>query len=342
MKYVITESQYKTIMEDGLDVEPSKTAVKNICDSKKFCSAQGKITFGQLKELVKAAAKTRLYKHMGEGGFKATIRLIPFFLPQLMIPGIVAGAARAVNKILKPGLTETESYKTFWGKSILRAFKLAEGDLDLEDPLSKIFFISDGLMTMMDDKYKVKFARYIADLADEKPDDEEVPEYFVENELRNWVNDKFVLDPPLPPKTSPNQDLDLDDQETLQEQKSDRKEVFQELINEKLDYIKKGCNDISHESFPNDISFSSCDVIDNVDSITVDEINMISGSRTDMDGNMYETTPGLYIKITFNISSARTGYGYEDLIYDLKYLIRKSSGGLMVVFDYKTRNTFEH
>jgi len=146
MKYVITETQYKVILEDGLDVEPSKTAVKNICDSKKFCSAQGKITFGQLKELVRAASKTRLYKHVGEGGFKATIRLIPFFLPQLMIPGIIAGAARAINKILKPGLTETENYKTFWGKSILMAFKIAEGDIDLEDPLSKIFFISDGLI----------------------------------------------------------------------------------------------------------------------------------------------------------------------------------------------------
>ncbi len=99
MKYIITESQYKILIGEDDHVEPSKTAIKNICDSKKFCSAQGKITFGQLKELVKAASKTRLYKHMGEGGFKATIRLIPFFLPQLMIPGIVAGAARAINKI---------------------------------------------------------------------------------------------------------------------------------------------------------------------------------------------------------------------------------------------------
>jgi hypothetical protein len=202
MKYIISELQYTLIMEDGLNIEPSHTAIKNICDSKKFCSAQGKITFGQLKELVKAASKTRLYKHVGEGGFKATIRLIPFFLPQLMIPGIIAASARAINKILKPSLTETENYKTFWGKAILSAFKIAEGDINLEDPLSKIFFISDGLMTMMDEKYKLKFARYIADLADSMADDEEVPEFFVENELRKWINDKFLSDPQLPPKTS--------------------------------------------------------------------------------------------------------------------------------------------
>jgi hypothetical protein len=208
MKFIITESQYKIIMENGLDIEPSHTAIKNICDSKKFCSAQGKITFGQLKELVNTASKTRLYKNVGEGGFKATIRLIPFFLPQLMIPGIIAATARAINKILKPSLDGTENNKTFWGKAILNTFKIAEGDINLEDPLSKIFFISDGLMTMMDDKYKLKFARYIADLADSMPDDKEVPEFFVENELRKWINNKFLLDPQLSPKKSETNDID--------------------------------------------------------------------------------------------------------------------------------------
>ena len=202
MRYIITESQYKMLIEDDSSIEPSKTAIKNICDSEKFCKAQGKITFGQLKALVKEATKKRMMKHVGQGGVKATIRLIPWFLPQLMIPGVIASAVRAINKILQPSLTETENYKTFWGKAILNSFKIAEGEIGLSDPFSKIFFISDGLMTMLDDKYKVKFARYIAEIADNKPDNEEVPEYFVENELRNWVNDKFLLSPPIPPKTS--------------------------------------------------------------------------------------------------------------------------------------------
>ena len=196
MKIKITESQYTKLNED-IDVEPSKTTVKNICDSEKFCQAQGKITFGQLKAIVESATKRRIFKHVGEGGIKATIRLLPWFVPQLFIAGAVAGVARAINKILAPSLIETENYKTFWGKAILKSFKIAEGDINLSDPLSKIFFISDGLMTMLDDKYKVKFAKHIAELASEKPDDEEVPEYFVENELRRWVNDKFLLNPPL-------------------------------------------------------------------------------------------------------------------------------------------------
>lgn len=209
MKYIINEHQYRLLTEDT-EIEPSKSAIKNICDSEKFCNAQGKITFGQLKSLVNTAIKNRVLNHVGEGGFKATIRLLPWFLPQLMLPGVIASSIRAVGKILNPSLSETENYKTFWGKAILKAFKLAEGELGLNDPFSKLFFISDGLMTMLDDKYKVKFARYIADLVNDKPDNEEVPEYFVENELRNWVNDKFILSPPLPPKISDTDSLPED------------------------------------------------------------------------------------------------------------------------------------
>ena len=196
MRIIVKENQYSKILED-VEIEPSKTTVKNICDSEKFCKAQGKITFGQLKAIVESATKRRIFKHVGEGGVKATIRLLPWFVPQLFVAGAIAGVVRAVNKILAPSLTETENYKTFWGKAILKSFKIAEGDINLSDPLSKIFFISDGLMTMLDDRYKVKFAKHIANIASEKPDDEEVPEYFVENELRKWVNEKFLLNPPL-------------------------------------------------------------------------------------------------------------------------------------------------
>jgi hypothetical protein len=85
-----------------------------------------------------------------------------------------------------------------------------EGDIPHEDPISKIFFISDGLLHMMDRKFKIKFARYISELAASKPDSEPVPEYFVENELRNWINQKFLLSPPLEPKTM-NESKELDD-----------------------------------------------------------------------------------------------------------------------------------
>jgi len=194
------------------DIEPSSKTIKNICDAKKFCKAQGKITFGQLRELVENAKTNRLFLHIGEGGYKATLRLLPWFFPQLAIAGFTGSLIRAFNKVFRPTLEETTGYKTWWGKTIMKIFNLVEGELGTTDPLSKIFFISDGLLTMLDDKLKVKFARYISEIASEKPDDEEVPEFFVENELRHWLNEKFLLDPPLSPKN-----ITISDKETLDE-----------------------------------------------------------------------------------------------------------------------------
>jgi hypothetical protein len=194
------------------DIEPSSKTIKNICDAKKFCKAQGKITFGQLRELVENAKNNRLFLHIGEGGYKATLRLLPWFFPQLAIAGFTGSLIRAFNKVFRPTLEETTGYKTWWGKTVMKIFNLVEGELGTTDPLSKIFFISDGLLTMLDDKLKVKFARYISEIASEKSDDEEVPEFFVENELRHWLNEKFLLDPPLSPKNPIEQD-----KETLDE-----------------------------------------------------------------------------------------------------------------------------
>ena len=199
--YPMTYVQDEKITEE---ITPSHKAVKNICDSEKFCKAQGKITFGQLKSIVESATNRRLFQHIGEGGYKATLRLLPWFLPQLAIAGFTGSILRAANKIFRPTLEETKGYKTWWGKTIMKMFDLVEGELGIEDPLSRIFFISDGLMTMLDDKNKVRFAKYIAEIASEKPDDEEVPEFFVENELRHWLNDKFLLNPPLGMKTTNN------------------------------------------------------------------------------------------------------------------------------------------
>jgi hypothetical protein len=197
LKSVFSKLKNKIKGNVNEDIEPSDEAIKNICDSERFCSAQGQITFGQLRALVENATQERLLKHVGEGGFKATLRLLPWFLPQLAVAGFITSSIRAINKILRPTLEETENYKTWWGKVVLKSFNLSEGELNLSDPFSRVFFISDGLMTMLNDRYKVKFARYIADIASQKPDDEPVPEFFVENELRAWLNEKFLLDPPL-------------------------------------------------------------------------------------------------------------------------------------------------
>jgi hypothetical protein len=61
MKYIVTPSQFELLKRQ---IEPSDLAVQNICNSEKFCSAQGKITFGQLKAIVESATKKRIFKNV--------------------------------------------------------------------------------------------------------------------------------------------------------------------------------------------------------------------------------------------------------------------------------------
>ena len=194
----------KTDPERGF-VAPSKEVTTNICKVEGFCQEQGPITFGQLRELVEAATGKRIKADMARGVFKTLWRIIPFFIPQILLAAVGITVTRAINKIITPALTDTRGYKYWWGKAVLKAMDVAEGDYipDVafgDDPLSKIFFISDGLLQMIRDKYKLKFARYVADYAASRPDDEPVPDWFVENLLRDYLNQKFLLDPPLPVK----------------------------------------------------------------------------------------------------------------------------------------------
>jgi hypothetical protein len=189
----------KTIPSKGI-VSPSSIVINNVCKREKFCNAQGKITFGQLAGLIKSAKSKKIRNEVGEGVYKSLIRLLPWFIPQIAIASFFGSGLRAANKIIKPALETTTGYKSWWGKTIINLLSYAEGELPITDPLSKIFFISDGLLELMGEKHKIKFARYIAELASSKNDNEVVPEYFVENELRKWINQKFLIDPPLKPK----------------------------------------------------------------------------------------------------------------------------------------------
>ena len=194
----------KTDPEAGF-VAPSAEVTDNICKVKGFCEAQGPITFGQLKSLVEEATSKRIQADMGRGVFKTLWRIIPFFVPQILLAAVGITLTRAINKIVTPALKDTRGYKEWWGKVVLKAMDIAEGDYipDIatgDDPLSKVFFISDGLLQMIRDKYKLKFARYVADVATAQPDNKPVPEWFVENLLRDYLNQKFLLSPPLPIK----------------------------------------------------------------------------------------------------------------------------------------------
>lgn len=196
--YGFPSPKVKTNAKKGV-IAPSEKVISNICKRTQICDEQGPITFGQLELLIKSAQKRKLGVNIGEGVYKSFIRLLPWFIPQIAIATFLGSGVRASNKIIKPALETTKGYKKWWGKAVKNVMDLAEGELPTTDPLSKIFFISDGILEMLNENARLKFTRYIAELASSKPKKEVVPDYFVENELRLWLNAKFLINPPLQP-----------------------------------------------------------------------------------------------------------------------------------------------
>jgi hypothetical protein len=125
----------------------------------------------------------------------------------------------------------------------------------------------------------------------------------------------------------------------LFEQKKSKVEMFQDLIDDKLEYIRGFCNkDLDAENYSGDVGFETCAELEIIDSIKVDEVNMMTGARTDMSGNMYDSTPSIYVKLTINYSSLRDRYDFDEITYDLKNILKNSTGKLPIVFDYRTNN----
>jgi hypothetical protein len=124
----------------------------------------------------------------------------------------------------------------------------------------------------------------------------------------------------------------------LFEEKKTKKEVFQELIDEKLQYIKDSCENISSESFPNDVGFTSCNNVDTIESIKVTDVKVLTGTRTDMYGNQYDSTPSIFIKLKIDYTSVKGHENFDEIIFDIKHMLRKSTGGLQIVFDYEQQN----
>ena len=125
----------------------------------------------------------------------------------------------------------------------------------------------------------------------------------------------------------------------LFEQKKSKLDMFQDLINDKLEYIRGFCSkDLDAENYSGDVGFEACSEGEMIDSIKVDEVNMMTGARTDMYGNMYDSTPSIYVKLIINYSSIRDRYDFDEITYDLKHILKNSTGKLPIVFDYKTNN----
>jgi len=114
------------------------------------------------------------------------------------------------------------------------------------------------------------------------------------------------------------------------EEKKSKTELFQEMITNEFDNIKAGCESFDFLRLPDGISYDTCIDSEVIDNIKVDEVKMMSSSPTKMDG-----TPSLYIKLTINCSTPTPKTEFDSVVYDLKQLLVRKTGGIPLSVDYQ-------
>ena len=118
----------------------------------------------------------------------------------------------------------------------------------------------------------------------------------------------------------------------LESQKSIQ--FFQELIDNRLDYIRKVC-EMSADDYQGDVGHESCNQIDQIDKIEVTDAEwaIIKHSNRPQEEKI------MSVRIMIYYSSIRKGdFDADDLTYDLEQMIRKSTG-MPFILNYSSTNT---
>ena len=167
----------------------------------------GKFTFGMLRAIFADAKEAKIAMDAKKAVWQAVPRAIPLllapFYPMLAVIGLVLGTSRTFNKIIKPVLKHVESdskYVDFLKTFVTYYMKVPEGDFDVKDRFSRAFVVSDGFVDAIKPEVLEDFNKHIIVKMDSEPDDMEVPDHYIENELKDYISDRFDVDPRIPLK----------------------------------------------------------------------------------------------------------------------------------------------
>lgn len=167
-----------------------------------------KFTFGMLNALFKDARDAKRKTDLKVGIIKAAHRVLPMalapFFPIIAIVGYVLGSSRAFNKVIAPILADPgNDYPEFLKKVIDATMRVAEGDLTIpKDRFSRAFVVSDRIVDAIKPEVLQKFSLFLSDKMSLEDPQGEVPDHYIENELKKYLNDHFGIDPEIPTKES--------------------------------------------------------------------------------------------------------------------------------------------
>lgn len=160
-------------------------------------------TFGLLRAIYKDSFNARKDRNIKKGVVKSTVRLIPSlfgpFIPIIAVIGTIMGSTRAIDKIIIPLVKESHnSYPDFLKSMILKAVDVVEGNINIKNRFMRAFVMSDDIIDMLNDAVVTDFAIYLSNKMSKEDDETVVPDYYIENNLREYLNNEYGLNPPLP------------------------------------------------------------------------------------------------------------------------------------------------
>jgi len=168
-----------------------------------YLHTQGKeIKFGMLRALFLDAQVAKRRTDLKVGVVKAIHRILPMalapFFPIAAILGMILGSTRAFNKILAPILQDSSSsYEGFLKQLIDRSMKVAEGEIPVKDRFTRAFVVSDNLVAAIRPEVLQQFSTDLSNKMSLEDPDGMVPENYIENELKMFLNDNFDIEPPI-------------------------------------------------------------------------------------------------------------------------------------------------
>ena len=126
----------------------------------------------------------------------------------------------------------------------------------------------------------------------------------------------------------------------LFENKSNKIEFFQELVDKKLNYIRNHCEGIDSETYGGDIGFDSCDEVTTIEKIKVTDVEYSISKHHPYDESTKKTLIILHLIIDYDFMKY---HSYDNIIWDLKQILISSTGlPIDIHFDVNnTRKNFE-
>jgi hypothetical protein len=160
-------------------------------------------TFGMLNALFKDAQVAKKRSALKVGVVKMIHRVTPMalapFFPIIAIAGFLFGSTRAFNKIMKPILEDPgNNYNSFLKKVIKSSMKVAEGEISTKDRFTRAFVVSDRLVQAIKPTVLHEFSIELSDRMEKMDSSLEVPDHYIENELKMYLNDRFEIEPKIP------------------------------------------------------------------------------------------------------------------------------------------------